>query len=55
MGDDDSLVGAGQCGHLEGDIQDMDGGKEGSQQAVEDNMGRVGKKDKYTRFAALAL
>ena len=48
-------MGAGQYGRSEGGIQDMDGGKEGSQQAVGDNMGRADKKDKYTSFAALAL
>ena len=54
MGEENSLLGAGRYGHSEGGIQDMDGGKEGSQQVVEDNMGRADK-DKYMSFAALAL
>jgi hypothetical protein len=54
MGEENSLMGAGRYGRSEGGIQDMDGDKEGSQQAVEDNMGRADK-DKYMSFAALAL
>lgn len=51
---ENSLMGAGQYGRSEGGIRDMDGGKEGSQQVAEHNMGRADKKDKYTSLAALA-
>ncbi len=55
MDGEDSLVGAEQDDHSEEDIQGTGGGKEGSQQAVGDNMGHADKRERYTNSALVVL